>query len=64
MTIDDAIKGLTILKRHSNSRSCLTAEHDQVWCHTFGTPDSGERAELERLGWFFDEDVGAWSFST
>jgi hypothetical protein len=54
-------RGVQILSAHLNPDDYnLVTEHDQLW---FGAPKltDAEREELLSLGWFFDEDVEAWS---
>ena len=54
--------GLAIIARNTSDEQgeFLRVDHDQVWAgYDDGSMTADDRAELKRLGWFFDND--GWS---
>ena len=60
-TMDQIADGLRILRQYGDDD--VSAEHDVIYAsqappESMGTVD---RADLARLGWFWDENFGCWS---
>lgn len=63
--ISEIVKGLTLIELYE-SDAVFTADHDQIWCGQGNGNSITEiteegKNELEKLGWFIDEDLGCWS---
>lgn len=59
--MDDLIKALTIFRKYANPRNPTHCEHDELWIMEVGEHVStGDKVELERLGFFWDESDDGW----
>lgn len=63
-TINDVIRGLEIFAKYGGGeRHAVNAQHDEIFSgpadgHTISDADL---AELDRRGWFIDEEHDAWA---
>lgn len=63
-TADKIVDGLRILIAGS-SRVDVSAEHDVIYAGgPTTTVNTEDRLELERLGWYWDEQFGCWAHFT
>ena len=63
MNNGDFVKGVNIIEKYVEQDGFdMHSEHDQMWFGEFDAVSSEDSAELEKLGWFEDED--SWSCFT
>jgi len=59
--MDDLIAALTIFRKYANPRNPTHCTHDELWIMEVGDDLSAEdKKEVERLGFFWDEDEDGW----
>lgn len=55
-------EALKILSEY-RGKGDVTAEHDTIWAGHGYKVSSEHKERLEQLGWFWDSDVGAFTFN-
>ena len=61
----DIIEGLKILTENSSDKNqYCAAEHDILYGPDTNDIPEGQKELLQKLGWFWDDDVDCWAIFT
>ena len=59
--INEVIQGLKVFARYSTHNPSVCAEHDCIYAQVDSDLAEEDTAELEALGWHWDNDAGSWA---
>jgi hypothetical protein len=60
-TINEVIQGLKVFAKYQDHRPSVCAEHDIIYAQVGSDLTEADIAELEALGWHWDEDGDSWA---
>lgn len=60
-SISDVMGGLEILRKYATPDDDMAAEHDVIYAPGGRKVSKEDRAALEKLGWFWDDEFHCWA---